>query len=60
MDLNKLKKFFDERPALKPDGVGKEAGLPQSLLGKILRGERTLTDTYIQRLLPILKKYGYK
>lgn len=60
MDLDRLKKFIDERPSLVIKVLEEEAGLPQSCMGKILRGERKLTQTYIQRLLPVLKKYGYK
>lgn len=60
MDLNDFIKFLEERPALNINKLEQEARIPQSLLGKILRGERNLTATYINRLIPVLKKYGYK
>lgn len=60
MDLEALKKFLAERPALKPEGIGKEAGLPVGYMKKLLSKERSLNATQINRLLPVLKKYGYK
>jgi hypothetical protein len=59
MTIEELKQFFEERPALSVRGVNDDAGLSQSYLGKVLRGERTLSQNIIDKLLPVLKKYGY-
>ena len=40
--------------------IEKQAGLPTSVLGKILRGERILTDKHAELILPVLQQeYGY-
>lgn len=59
LTLEKLQKFFEERPALSHRAIGMEAELSASLLGKILRNERKLTDETIEKLMPVIMKYGY-
>lgn len=60
MTLDDLINFLDERPAISVKKIEEESGMPQSYLGKIKRGERSLTKENIDRLIPVLKKYGYK
>ena len=60
LTLEQLQKFFENRPTLSPHGISKEADLSGSLVGKILRGERTLSEETISKLLPVLIKYGLK
>lgn len=59
ISVEKLKKFFEERPALKYYSIGVESGLSGSHLGKIISGERPLSQDTINKLLPVIKKYGY-
>lgn len=60
MTIEELKAFFSERPTLTNKGISREAGLSINFLGQILRGEKKLTSDTSNKLLPILKKYGYK
>jgi len=55
----KIISFLKERPALSINQLEKEAGLAPTTLSKAVRGERNLNETHIQKLLPILKKYGF-
>ena len=59
MTIEELKQFFEERPALSVNGINKEAGFSVSYLGKVVREERVLSQNIVDKLLPILKKYGY-
>jgi plasmid maintenance system antidote protein VapI len=59
MTIQELKQFFEERPSLSVNGVTLEAGLSESYLSKILRGNRSLSQKTIDKLKPVLKKYGY-
>ena len=60
MTLQELKQFFEERPSLSVRGVAVEAGLSDSYLSKIFLGGRPLSQKSIDKLLPIVEKYGYK
>ena len=60
MTIEELKQFFEEYSALSINAVNKEAGLPNSYLGKIMMGGRPLSQKTLTKLLPVLKKYGYK
>lgn len=55
----KLLEFFNERPQLSAHGFAKEAGISPRLMNYILTGGRALTNRTKQKLLPILRKYGY-
>ncbi|EAY24098.1 hypothetical protein [Microscilla marina] len=59
MTIEELKKFFEEHPSLSINGVNNEAGLTDSYLGKILGGKRPLSQKTVEKLLPVLKRYGY-
>lgn len=56
--LKHMKAFFEERPNLSTSGISLEAGLSSSHLGKILKGERSITYNIFKQLQPILIKYG--
>ena len=60
MTLEALKQFFEERPSLSMRGVASEAGLSDAYLSKIFLGGRPLTQKSIDKLMPILEKYGYR
>lgn len=57
--IDQLKQFLSERPALSKSGVCREAKISTQQLNYILRGERGLTDNVKNKLIPVLKKYGY-
>jgi len=59
MTTEELKLFFAERPALSVRGVNDDAGLSDNYLNKILRENRKLSQKNIDKLMPILRKYGY-
>lgn len=60
MTIEELKAFFEEYSALSIKAVNREAGLSNSYLGKILSGERPLTQKTLDKIMPVLEKYGYK
>jgi predicted transcriptional regulator len=55
----KIIKFLSERPALSLNQLEKEAGLPQSLLSKAIKGKRVLNEGHLLKLVPVLEKYGF-
>lgn len=55
----KIIKYLSERPALSLNQLEKEAGLPQSLLSKVLKGKRSLNENHLVKLIPVLEKYGF-
>lgn len=59
MKKEDIEKFFKDRPALSKSSLCKEAKISKGLLDMIIKGERTLTQDTIDKLLPVLKKYGY-
>lgn len=58
--VEQIRAFLIERPLLTDRGVSKEAGLSDSYLGKVLRGDLKLTENSIAKLEPVLSKYGFK
>lgn len=58
--LDEIKLFLKDRPLLTQRGLSLESGISDSLLGKILRGERNMTNDVIIKLEPVLRKYGFK
>lgn len=46
-------------PTLSLSGLEKEAGIPSSTLSKVLLGHRVLNNKHIDKLTPILKRYGF-
>jgi len=59
MNIDDLKTFINKRPLLTMRGLSVESGISDGLLGKILRGDRKMTDNVREKLLPVLKKYGF-
>lgn len=60
MTIEELKAFFEEYSALSITAVNNEAGLSASYLNKILLGGRPLSQKTLDKLMPVLEKYGYK
>ncbi len=52
--------FLAVRPALSLNMLEQEARLPQSLLSKVTKGKRRLNQNHIEKLVPVLEKYGFK
>ena len=59
LKIEEVRAFLAERPLLTQRGLGLESGVSDSLLGKILRGQRNMTKDVSAKLEPILQKYGY-
>lgn len=57
--IKELKKFFD-RPGINKAGICKEAGLSQQYVNRILSGRQPLTDSFLEKLLPVCKNYGFQ
>ena len=55
----KIKKFFDDRPALNILKIEEEAGLGQNTLGHFLKGRRGFPMKRIQDLIDVITKYGF-
>mgnify|MGYP001138865809 CR=1 FL=1 len=58
--LEDLKRFFEERKLLNVSIINNEAGLSNGHLGKILKGERPLSEHSLEKLLPVLELYGFR
>jgi transcriptional regulator with XRE-family HTH domain len=59
MTVEELKQFFEERPALTMRGINDHAGLSDNYLNRILREDRKISQKTLDKLLPVLKIYGY-
>jgi chromosome partitioning protein len=51
-------KFLKKKPTLSHSGLNKEAGLPTGTLTKAMNGQRTLTESHLKALEPVLFQYG--
>ena len=60
LKIEEIRAFLGERPLLTQRGLSLESGISDSLLGKILRGQRNMTEDVSAKLEPILRKYGFK
>lgn len=60
LKLEEIRAFLIERPLLTQRGLSLESGISDSLLGKILIGQRNMTEAVSNKLEPILRKYGFK
>lgn len=60
LKIEEIRAFLVERQLLTQRGLSLESGISDSLLGKILRGQRNMTDDVSAKLEPILRKYGFK
>ena len=59
LTIEQLRLFFEERPSLRPSSIGQEAGLGLGYLNKVLKGEKPFSDHVIEKILPVIDKYGY-
>ncbi|MFD1141104.1 ParA family protein [Larkinella insperata] len=51
-------KFLKKKLTLSHSGLNKEAGLPNGTLTKAMNGQRTLTESHLKALEPVLQQYG--
>jgi chromosome partitioning protein len=54
-----VKTFLNNNPALSLTALEKESGIPAGVLGKVMRGERSLNENHLKKLKPVLTKYGF-
>lgn len=57
--LDQIRAFLADRPLLTQRGISLESGVSGSLLGKILRGDRSMTAEVAAKLESVLRKYGF-
>lgn len=60
LKIEEIRAFLTERPLLSQRGLSLESGISDSLLGKILRGQRNMTENVSAKIEPTLRKYGFK
>lgn len=60
MNSEKIIYFLQQNSALNITTIEKEANIPIGTLGKVMRGERKLSDERVERLTEILINYGLK
>ena len=53
-------RFLKKKTTLSQTGLNKEAGLPTGTLAKAMNGQRTLTESHLRALEPILIQYGFE
>jgi chromosome partitioning protein len=51
--------FFKENPALELKSLEIQSEIPQGTLSKVMNGSRKLNEKHLQKLEPILRKYGF-
>lgn len=60
MTHEKLIKFFSDRPALNIRAIETECGWKSAnTLNKYLDGKRPITDKFVNKIIPVILKYGY-
>lgn len=52
-------RFLKRNKALSMKTLEEESGLSHGLLNKVLKGDRSLNDSHLEKLRPVLQKYGY-
>lgn len=60
MKLQDLTQFLEERPAIKPGLFFQEAEIPRQTWYDLQKGRHELTEETAHKLLPVMRKYGYK
>ena len=54
-----LKEFLKERPQLSPSAISLEAGFSSRYLSFILDGEKSVTRNVVDKLRPVMLRYGF-
>lgn len=55
-----IKEWLTNRPSLSLRGLENEANLPAKTLSHYVNGRRKLSAEHIEKLMPVLSKYGFK
>ena len=55
-----MKQWLIKHPCLSLFCIEREAGIPVKTLSHFIKGRRELNQNHIDKLTPILKKYGYQ
>jgi len=59
MTKKDIEQFLESRPSLSKAGFCREAGVSRQLIDYILKDDRKLTDETIEKLEPVMQKYGW-
>jgi len=59
MTRQDLKQFLEERPSISKRGLAREADISYQMIDYIVAGKRTLTNETIEKLKPVMQKYGW-
>lgn len=51
--------WFEQRKCLSLRCLEKEAGIPIRTLSHLINTDRTITNKNLEKLIPILKEYGF-
>lgn len=54
-----IQEFFN-RPGINKSGICNEAGITQQYLNRILRSTQPITDSFLSKIIPVLKTYGFE
>lgn len=60
MVYQEIKHWLKERPSISLRGLEMESDLPTKTLSHYVNGRRKLSAEHIEKLIPILSKYGFK
>ena len=52
--------FLKDKPSFSLRGLENEADLPAKTLSHYVNGRRKLSSEHIEKLIPVLLKYGFK
>jgi len=55
-----IAEFLKNRPSISLRGIETEADLPTKTLSHYVNGRRKLSAKHIEKLIPVLLKYGFK
>jgi len=55
-----LQNWLKERPCLSLRCLEREAGLPAKTLSHYVQGRRELNEQHLQKLMPVLERYGWE
>ena len=59
MTRQDLKQFLEERPSISKRGLAREADISYQMIDYIVAGKRTLTNETIEKIKPVMQKYGW-
>jgi len=60
MVYTEIADWIKERPSISLRGLEKEADLPLKTLSHYVNGRRELNEQHLQRLIPVLERYGWE